>query len=89
MVLHYKIVKSELETLQLSVNLVTKGVSRKIHHKQIFQASNATSWKRMDVILQSNVEFQVTNIACLVARPSKHILLCEIQPDWFLNKLHD
>ena len=60
MALHYKI--SALYTLgniQLCVNMITKDSSGRVHHSPLFQSLGATSWKRVDVILQSNVEFQV------------------------------
>ena len=62
MTLHYKIFQYSVEDrIQVFVNMVTKAPSGGIHRQELFHSVvNATRlWKSQDVILQSNVEFQV------------------------------
>ena len=60
MILHYKSPAfSDDEKTYLFVNIITEDSSGRIHRKPLFRSSNATTWNRYDIILQSSVEFQV------------------------------
>ena len=67
MILHYKTYKRfSYEKAQVYVNMISKGSSGRIHRKPLFQSYISSVWARQDVILQSNVEFQVINLNSVV-----------------------
>ena len=67
MALHYKTYNYlSSDKAQVFVNMILKGDSGRIHRKPLFQSLNSSVWARQDVILQSNVEFQVTNLILIV-----------------------
>ena len=62
MILHYKTLKKLYnEKAQVYVNMISKESSGRIHRKPLFQSLSNSVWERQDIILQSNVEFQVAN----------------------------
>ena len=67
MILHYKTYRYlPNDKVQVYVNMISKGSSGRIHHKPLFQSYINSVWAKLDVILQSNVEFQVTNLSSVV-----------------------
>ena len=68
MALHYRFSGYRYHgKVYLSVNMVTKKNSGSIHKKLLNKSYDGISWTRMDLNLQSNVEFQVASKMSIVS----------------------